>query len=512
MTTLKKFTYALLILVIILVVTRFGIQFWLQSKIPKLISEKTNYQLDFQEMDVSLLKGSVHLHQVSLTPKSEREAQQKSTVNSTISSIEIDGIQIFKYLFEKKISVSSVKINSSDITYVKHSIKQVSTAQKTSQPLDITIGKFSIENAKINYIHTASDSTQINKTLSIDSLYFSLENVVYNSATASQKIPISYQNPQLKIAHLIYQGDKVYKMEAQNIAFANQNFEANDFRMIPQITRQEFLNQLKMEKDLFTILTKKISISQIDWGFEGNDFYFTTPQVTLTEVNTNIFRSKVPPDNPAKRLLYSAQLRKIPFRMEVNKVVIQNSKLEYEEEIERGEPGKLSFTNFNAAVLNVNSGYQKTTLPKVDISIICTFMHASRFKVHWAFDPLDTSDAFTIQGNLYNYPLEHTTPFIRPRANVSAEGTAKQIAFNLYGDDNLAHGDFLMDYENLKITLYKKDSSKKTKLASFVANIILKNSNTKQVEIKTVERQYDRSFFNFLWLCVEQGLQQTVII
>jgi len=34
----------------------------------------------------------------------------------------------------------------------------------------------------------------------------------------------------------------------------------------------------------------------------------------------------------------------------------------------------------------------------------------------------------------------------------------------------------------------------------------------KEAEIKPIYRKQDRSFFNFFWSCVEQGLIQTIIV
>jgi len=73
-------------------------------------------------------------------------------------------------------------------------------------------------------------------------------------------------------------------------------------------------------------------------------------------------------------------------------------------------------------------------------------------------------------------------------------------------------------YEDLKITLLKKDSIedrfKKKKLASFIANMVVKNSNPqgkKQVRVAEVHyiRDTNRSFFNLMWKSVYTGVKQT---
>src|SRR5690606_3161854 len=121
------------------------------------------------------------------------------------------------------------------------------------------------------------------------------------------------------------------------------------------------------------ISTQKIQ-SKIDIGFQGNDFYFKSNQINLNQVNANIYRSKIPPDDTTIKKLYSQTLRELPFTLEVQQLNLNNSTLIYEEETATSnKAGKLTFTNFNAQIKNINSGYKKTKLPNVQAQINCKF-------------------------------------------------------------------------------------------------------------------------------------------
>ena len=63
--------------------------------------------------------------------------------------------------------------------------------------------------------------------------------------------------------------------------------------------------------------------------------------------------------------------------------------------------------------------------------------------------------------------------------------------------------------------LYNPETGKERKVLNLIGNLALKSNSRdeiKEVEIETVERKQDRSFFNFLWLCVQQGLKQSVLV
>lgn len=99
--------------------------------------------------------------------------------------------------------------------------------------------------------------------------------------------------------------------------------------------------------------------------------------------------------------------------------------------------------------------------------------------------------------------------------HATVEGNMQEVRFNFTGNDLNAAGDFGIKYDDLKVTLYNKDTGKVRKVLSTVGNFLVK-SNTRdqyhETRIETVARNQDRSFFNFFWNCIQQGLKQTVLV
>src|SRR5690606_10752228 len=315
------------------------------------------------------------------------------------------------------------------------------------------------------------------KVLEVTDVNITLDNIQFNQETSLNKIPFTYENLAVKIDSLDYHPNNVYHLQTQQITFENDNFNIEEFRLTPKLSQAEFLQQLVVEKDLYTFSVQSISLSDIDWGFLEEDFYIKSPSLELDKLNADIFRSKVPKDDTSKKLLYSALLRELPFFMEIDKVKLKDSQIAYEEEVVRGQPGKLTFSKFNADISNVNSGYKKTELPDVEINVNCVFMHESELKVNWTFNPMNRNEEFKIKGNLYNYDLHKTTPFLKPRIFASAEGIAHEVAFNFAGDDVVGSGNFLIKYDDLKVSIYKKDLEGKSPLKELLANVLVKKSS-----------------------------------
>ena len=127
---------------------------------------------------------------------------------------------------------------------------------------------------------------------------------------------------------------------------------------------------------------------------------------------------------------------------------------------------------------------------------------------------MNKSEDFRIKGYIKNLSMQNMDPFLRPYLKVSAEGNFDQVNFNIKGNDKISNGDFDITYNNLKVNLHKDDGSKR-KALSAIANVVVsknKQGNTKTAEIKGIERDQQKSFFNFFLANLLDGLKQTLLI
>src|SRR5690606_23620491 len=238
---------------------------------------------------------------------------------------------------------------------------------------------------------------------------------------------------------------------------------------------------------------KTVGIREIDFGFQGNDLYFKTPEIQVRSANANIYRSKVPPDDPKKKRLYSEMLRELPIIIEVKHLDLKDSKIEYEEETETSKgAGKLTFSGFNASVENIYSGRQKTKVPDLVANIKTNFMNDSKRNAVWRFNPMNRTDKFSIKGNIYSFNAAKMTPFIKPYLHASTEGNIQEVRFHFNGNDINAAGTFGIKYDNLKLTAYNSNNNKERKILSTVGNILVKSGTHgkfKEEKIETVTRR-----------------------
>lgn len=312
----------------------------------------------------------------------------------------------------------------------------------------------------------------------------------------------------------------VYKTQFYNLSLGllklNKNkIQADNFAMKPLVSRAQFIKMIPVERDLFDLKAGNIT-AEGSWDLFSKNKSINASQVTIQSADANIFRSKIPKDDPKIKALYSKMLRSIKMPMNIENLDLKNSVLVYEEDTpESMGPGKLTFNNFNMKVKNLNSAKVKGKPTKVDIKINCSFMNLAPLSVHWNFDVADQHDAFTISGRTDNLPASGINPFIRPYLHVTATaGTIQEMLFNFKGDPAGLHGTFNLKHKDLKIAVLNKENHEKKGFLTAVANIFLKSDSGRfpeSVTVENVERDPTKSFFNLFWKGIEQGLKKTLI-
>lgn len=322
---------------------------------------------------------------------------------------------------------------------------------------------------------------------------------------------------------------KDYFLTTRNLAYKTQFYhislgllklnknkiQVNNFAMKPLISRAQFIKMIPVERDLYDLKAGQVD-AEGSWDLFSHQKFINASHVTIQSADANIFRSKIPKDDPKVKALYSKMLRSIKIPMNIANLDLKNSALVYEEDTpESMGPGKLIFSHFNMNVKNLNSAKAKGKPTKVDIKINCSFMNLAPLSVNWNFDVADQNDAFTISGRTANLPASGINPFIRPYLHVTATaGVIQEMLFSFKGNPSGLHGTFNLKHKDLKIAVLNKNNHEKKGFLTAVANVFLKSDSgsfPEAVTVENVERDPTKSFFNLFWKGIELGLKKTLI-
>ncbi|WP_426476456.1 hypothetical protein ACP3T3_14025 [Chryseobacterium sp. CBSDS_008] len=371
------------------------------------------------------------------------------------------------------IIIRKTSLKNSNITY-----------DKGKQPLT-----FHDLNATVNNIELSPKPNQPGLSFKVKDYYITTRNLAYKTA--------------------------FYNMSLGLLKLNKNKVQINNFAMKPLVSRAQFIKMIPVERDLYDLKAGQIT-AEGDWDLFSHNKMINASQVEIRSANANIFRSKIPKDDPKIKALYSKMLRSIKIPLTINNLDLKNSILVYEEDTpESLGPGKLTFSNFNMNVKNLNSAKIKGKPTKVDIKINCSFMNLSPLSVNWNFDVADQKDNFTISGKTSNLPASGINPFIRPYLHVTATaGTIQEMLFNFKGNPAGLHGTFNLKHKDLKIAVLNKNNHEKKGFLTAVANVFIKSDSgsfPESVAVENVERDPTKSFFNLFWKGIEQGLKKTLI-
>lgn len=408
--------------------------------------------------------------------------------------------------------INKVLIDSPTITHTPNPIKKQATNK-----VKLLMDHIKLDTLKVNKGSFAIHQRKGDKhTLNIANVNATILDIEINDKTSVKKIPFSYGQTKFTTGAIKYDTQKYYDISADNLYIDNKNLKLTSFVMKPKYSRKKTVSMFRYADDIFTLNAKEIALKDYSWDFDkAGILLFKTDHLDINQLDANIFRDKSPTFNMSIKPMFSKKLRDIPFGLQVSSVAIKNSKLVYEETDKNAvAPGKIMFHNFNATIKNVYSGYGQTKVPTTAIAVNARFMNAAPLRVDWTFNVLNKSDQFNIQGKITNFPANSMQPFLQPYIKASTQGSISLVTFNFSGNNRSAKGTYGMKYEDLRVTIYKKDGEKKKKFLSAVGNMLIRKSTKdeiKTVNIKTVDRVQEKSFFNYLWLCIMQGLKQTVL-
>lgn len=503
-----------------LLLVNLGINLWIQKQLPKIIDQNntTPYHITYEKIKVHLFSGTIYASNVVVRPKQKlKNSPHKTGIYSKIESITILHYKLWNFLFKNSIKAESIIIKSPNVILYKKGTKAINhTNSLRTEIFDPFQKTIIVSNIYIYKGTFAIVSTQTNKPiLSTQNISTKIEGIYIDDTTLKNKIPFVYDKYTFNCDSLYYKPNEFYRIKVATIRTNNRALQIKNLQYLPEYSRVAFVKKISKEKDLYSVTARSFRINDMNWGFKNDVFFFKANSLILDAVNATIYRNKLPADDLSKKHLYNTLLRKIRFPLKIDTLLIRNSKLVYEEEIdfEKG-PAKLTFDRFNIKAIPIQSGYGLKKATDLDIKINCIFMRNSPLKVHWTLKLLDPLDGFTIKGEIKNFDIHALSGFTRPYINASFNGIFKTYNFDITGNDKKSFGNAWLAYKDLKVTFYKKNHpDKEAKIKNTVANLILKKDSddkTKKATMK-LERIPEKSFYNFLWRNIAESLKEILI-
>ncbi|MET0638373.1 MAG: hypothetical protein ABWZ25_20255 [Chitinophagaceae bacterium] len=499
------------------------------------------YNIEYDSLKLDEVAGNLSVSNFSMMYDSLRylklvESHQAppSLLRIKIPEIRVTGVKTPRALIDNEIVGGTLLIRDPEIEIIytnsgKDSARAIPTRDVYEQILGnldmiridtvmITGGRIVTKNLKTGETNIELRGTDIRLyDVAIDSV----SNLDTNRILFSKKIDVICGEVRWSSKNNLYK----YGADSVELRSVSSSVSIKRFFIDPQLKEDAFVKSLPTQDDRFDFSVSKISITGINFPELFNE-HVMADSVIIRDADFRIYRDlNLKRDTKNRVGTYPHQaIAKLPIPVQVSKLVIINSFIEYKERgIVSKQSGRVQFFNARATFSNLTNDavvIAKNNVMSLDMQT--RLLNKATLKTNWRFFLDNKRGKFTVGGHLGQIAdardLNVLTEPMGP-ARIE-EGDIKSLDFNFTGDDYGMNGTVKLIYDDLKIAVLKKDEEtkklEKRKLISFVANIIVKNSNPKRkgaepriVEVKN-ERDTNRSIFHLAWKTLFKGVKETV--
>lgn len=448
-----------------------------------------------------------------------------------LEGISLEGIQWTGPVENSDLVIDKAVIDKGELeTLSDENEENKSRQKKESKILTGWIKTFALNNLKVKSVNYTSKTVGgKQKPFMVKNNEFSINHInidrtsAFNGKLIKQAKEIELNNDEVSIRS----GDNLYEYKVTGIKLntRTKTIKIRSLKVIPQLNEAAFAKKAHYQTDRYDIVISNINCTDVEpEKLVKGEIAIGT--ISSTGNTIKVFRDLAYPidslSKQGQQLTYPHQIiRKPGILIEINKALFEKTYVEYKEKnaISKNS-GRVRFSNSSLTFRNISSGKARKG-EKMVVNFTTTFL-----------DKIPVTGGFTFaldqwQKGIFTAEASVTTPVDATMLNQLTEpmslmkvekGEIKSVKFSMKADTNTSYGTLIMPYENLKISLLKKQGNEYAKkgIVSLFANIIVKNNNKEGNNMRTgnvvLTRNKYRSFFNFIWMTIFKGIKDIGVL
>lgn len=503
------------------------------------------YDMEYQDLDVSIFSGNIKLTNFKLSPKPGFYSAGDSIrfanpllVDLLIPKFIIKDIDVGENLNLNDISIGSVVIDNPQIKLISHLNnaekeklrKRISqtvkdTLKKAPSLEEVEITRFVINRGKfVYYSHVEQknvfDAGEIN--VDIKNIFLQPGNLLKAILTKT------FDESSIQIKDLRYPlagGFYDIHLGKVDVVVEDGGITLHDFALIPKYSKEEFGKIFGKQTDRFDVKVKKIAVINLNIGrlLLGNGI--EAPEIILSGIDANIYRDKNIPFDFSKFPKFPHQsLGQVKGYLNIGVVKIKKSKLLYEELAPGSDvPGTVPISDLYASIYNVtNSKSVIDNNGPLKWDVQAKLFDVGELSLIVDFPKDFNENSFSFSGKMGEMDMTAFNQITVPNEHLKIEkGTIKSMEFSARANNDFSTGSMVMNYSDLKIDVlkgYKKKEQKKLVLVSSLANVMIRSFNPgrkgdKEPEPAEIffERNKNKGIINYLVKSLISGIKGSMI-
>jgi hypothetical protein len=497
------------------------------------------YRADFSDAQLHILQGKIMLYNVSLIPDTaiyRRKMKLGTAPNNLIKlnarRIIVSEIHPFKLLFNKKIDIGRIAINSPHIqvSYALNHTKDTSdknqqTAwQKLSKSFKSAhVGDIFLDNISFKYDDYSGNKVAVSE---IKQMSLHAHDLLIDSATQTDRSRFLYcrdiagdvQNYSGRTANGLY----TYSLKRLKLSTATSQVNVTGFTFDP-VNADVFF--AKSRKDKFQVRLDSVQLNNFDFLSYHKYRSLTASNLIINGGMLDLY------NNPNKIRIYKDKLETFPnvavymlnTDLKIDSIELKKFNITYSEVGKKShKTGTLVFANTSAQIGNVTTNPNALKKDSIATAKISTwFMGKGKLNIAFRFNLRARSAPYSFKGHLGPMPLQALNKATMPLSMVKiTEGTLKSYDFNIYGNADISRGHIALLYNDVKVRLLRVGNSQmysRKIIPTLFANLfIIKHNNPDNAGEKprtfnvTYPRPKDSPFFKTAWATMLKGLKPTM--
>ncbi|OAQ38927.1 hypothetical protein A5893_12885 [Pedobacter psychrophilus] len=499
------------------------------------------YRIDFSDISVNILSGSVTVDSVSIKP--DLDVYQKmikqgiapeNLISLKIYKLSIKNANPIKVYRQKKLDIKNITIQNPELavfyTKLKNQKKKKEDNRTAYERLKSTlnslkIGSIFLNNVKFKYIDQNYEEPKITF---LDKMNIRINDLLIDSTSRFDSTRLfGTKDVIAEISDYSFAtSDSMYHMKLKHALVSTQNkkLTLTGVGLIPRYPNRTFTAKYKTQQERYQLTFDSVLINDLDFDQLLDERTIKSSNLTLTNGDLNVFMDR---GKPAKTIdkgknFPHLALSRIAWNIIVDTVIIKNTNVAYTEYNPKSKAnGTVFFSNMRGRIFNVTNDSASLSKQNTANAYIQTnLMGKGNMNVHIGFNLTDPNGAFNYDGSMGAMEMSALNDLFKNMALVStSSGQIQSFVFNMKGNKAGAGGTMTLKYQDLKISLMKKDDEEKFKklgLISFFANALLVNNGNPNgkdpliVANSYYKRPNESSFFNLMWKSIFEGIKQSV--
>lgn len=509
-----KKTLLITVGVIILLVIAFYafVNYWANSRLPEILGDK----VQSKNIDVNIIGNQARFEDPSVLIDSSGVDGFKLDLQANY--ILIDGFSLWDLLFSNKIKVSDFIIDS---LLVRMVMPEKNPSENQNESVSLFVQDV-FSQIQVKHFEVRESDFIFREKENMDTLYsvggFNLtaEGIIVDTASIEDPFPLHFDSSAVRIKRIFAKVGEIYILTAEDLYKAGSRLSLGDFRVVSTLSRDEFVSSNEYEKARLDISLDSLGLIMKSWNLKGNSFEVDASKLELHRVVVDVYKDKNPPMEPPKTIpLLTTQIKKLPFSITIDTVLVKDSYVEYEQKSANVDSaGVVRFERLYMTAINFTNDTSRIEKhPVTTFDIMTQFMGAGELNAKIQLLMNTTDGGFEASGTLGPMNLRQVNPASVPIAGAKLEGQLNELTFDFKGDNHNSEGTLDFYYEGLDVDILKGPDNDAW-LKSMLGDVVLRDKNTpedsEEGEIYFVRYQ-NKGLFNYLWHSIRVGLVDVVV-